>query len=99
MACGVSVERGLFAEGDVSEVVVGAVGAERVHERAGLDVAVRAREWFASESTPQIWVLITQHLRGFRHLHGRGLDDRAGRFSRQCRRVSTEAVSLAFAEV
>jgi len=55
--------------------------------------------WFASESTPQIWVLITQHLRGFRHLYGRGLDDRAGRFSRQCRRVSTEAVSLAFAEV
>ena len=56
--------------------------------------------WFASESTPQIRVLIRQHLRGFRHLRGRGLDDRAGTFSRQCRRwLSTEAVSLVFAEV
>ena len=35
---------GRFAEGDVGEVVIGAVGAERVHERAGLDVAVGARE-------------------------------------------------------
>src|SRR5215207_11618380 len=38
----ISVERGLFAESDAAEVVVRAVGAERVHERAGLDVAVRA---------------------------------------------------------
>src|SRR5215207_1539603 len=40
----ISVQEGLFAEGDVGEVVVGAVGAERVHERTGLDVAVAARE-------------------------------------------------------
>src|SRR5215207_10250292 len=39
-----SVQRGRFAEGDLCEVVVGAVGAERVHEGAGLDVAVGARE-------------------------------------------------------
>jgi len=49
-ACGagaadvISVERGWFAEGDVGEVVIGAVGAERVHERPGFDVAVGARE-------------------------------------------------------
>ena len=43
------MQRGVFAEGDVGEVVVGAVGAERVHERAGLDVAVRARERAAVE--------------------------------------------------
>ena len=43
-ASAISVKRRLFAEGDVAEVVVGAVGAERVHEGAGLDVAVRARE-------------------------------------------------------
>src|ERR671922_501949 len=40
----ISVERRLFAQGDAAEVVVGAVGAERVHEGAGLHVAVRARE-------------------------------------------------------
>src|SRR5215218_7357990 len=40
----ISVERGLFAEGDLGEVVVGAVGAERVHEAAGFDVAVGAGE-------------------------------------------------------
>ena len=34
----------MFAERDVSEVVVGAVRAERVHERAGFDVAVGAGE-------------------------------------------------------
>ena len=39
-----SVELGRLAEGDVGEIVVGAVGAEWVHERAGLDVAVGARE-------------------------------------------------------
>ena len=43
-ASAISVERGFFAEGDVGEVVVGAVGAEWVHEGAGLDVAVGARE-------------------------------------------------------
>src|SRR5947209_7826565 len=40
-ASAISVERGRFAEGDAAEVVVCAVGAERVHERAGLDVAIR----------------------------------------------------------
>src|SRR2546423_510295 len=40
----ISVERRLFAESDAAEVVVGAVGAERVHEGTGLDVTVRARE-------------------------------------------------------
>jgi hypothetical protein len=40
----ISVQRRLFAESDVAEVVVRAVGAERVHEGAGLDVAVRPRE-------------------------------------------------------
>src|SRR5919198_850102 len=39
-----SVERRRLAEGDGGEVVVGAVGAQRVHEDAGLDVAIRARE-------------------------------------------------------
>jgi hypothetical protein len=43
-ASAISVERRVFAESDVGEVVVGAVGAERVHEGAGLDVAVGARE-------------------------------------------------------
>ena len=38
----ISVEVRLFAEGDVAEVVVGAVGAKWVHEGAGLDVAVGA---------------------------------------------------------
>jgi hypothetical protein len=37
--------------------------------------------WFASESTPQIRVLITQHLRGFRHYTEGVFDDRAGTFS------------------
>jgi integrase len=56
--------------------------------------------WFASESTPQIGVLITQHLRGFRHYTEGVFDDRAGTFSRQrWRRPSTQAVSVAFAEV
>ena len=40
----ISVERCLLAESDAREEVVRAVRAERVHERAGLDVAVRARE-------------------------------------------------------
>src|SRR2546423_5179570 len=44
IASAISVERRLFAEGDVAEMVVGAVGAQRVHEGAGLDVAVRACE-------------------------------------------------------
>src|SRR3954452_18542078 len=39
-----SVERRLLAERDAREVVVRAVRAERVHERAGLDVAVCTRE-------------------------------------------------------
>src|ERR1035438_6929321 len=57
-------------------------------------------DWFASESTPQIRVLITQHLRGFRHYTEGVFDDRAGTFSRQrWRRPSTQAVSVAFAEV
>ncbi len=38
----ISVQWGLFAKRDVGEVVVGAVGAERVHEGAGFDVAVGA---------------------------------------------------------
>ena len=44
-----SVQDGLAAERDVAEQVVGAVGAERVHEAAGADVAVRARERVAVE--------------------------------------------------
>src|ERR671910_402366 len=40
----ISVERRFFAESDAAEVVVGAVCAERVHEGARLDVAVRARQ-------------------------------------------------------
>src|SRR4051794_25398906 len=43
-ARGMSVERRLLAERDAREVVVRPVRAERVHERAGLDVAVGARE-------------------------------------------------------
>ena len=39
-----SVEVGVLAEGDGGEVVVGTVGAERVHERAGLDVPVGPSE-------------------------------------------------------
>src|SRR3954470_9225476 len=39
-----SVERRLLAERDAREVVVRPVRAERVHERAGLDVAVCTRE-------------------------------------------------------
>src|SRR3954469_7980005 len=39
-----SVEHRLLAEHDAREVVVRPVGAERVHERACLDVAVGARE-------------------------------------------------------
>jgi hypothetical protein len=59
----------------------------------------RVLVWFASESMTQIRVLISPHVRGFR-LHQEGvLDDRAGTFSRQRRRPSREAVSLAFAEV
>ena len=42
-------ERVRSAEGDVAEEVVRAVGAERVHERAGPDVAVRARQRRAVE--------------------------------------------------
>src|SRR4051812_32050972 len=38
-----SVEHGLLAERDAGEVVVRPVGTERMHERAGLDVAVGAR--------------------------------------------------------
>jgi Methylamine utilisation protein MauE len=41
---GISMERGLFAKSDVAEVVIRAVGAEWVHEGAGLDVAVGAGE-------------------------------------------------------
>src|SRR4051812_24019826 len=40
----ISVERRRFGESGAAEVVVGTVGAERVHERAGPDVAVGARE-------------------------------------------------------
>jgi hypothetical protein len=58
-----------------------------------------AQVWFASESMTQIRVLISPHLRGFRHDQQEGLDDRAGTFSRQRRGPSSEAVSLAFAEV
>lgn len=55
---------------------------------------------FASESMTQIRVLITQHLRGFRHDTEGVFDDRAGTFRRQrCRRPSTQAVSVAVAEV
>src|SRR5689334_10653262 len=39
-----SMELGVFAEGDMGEVVVRAVGAEWVHERSGPDIAVGARE-------------------------------------------------------
>ena len=45
----ISVERRSFAERDVGEVVVGAIGAEGVHERAGFDVAVRAGKGTAGE--------------------------------------------------
>jgi hypothetical protein len=43
------VQRVLAAERDVAEQVVGAVGAERLHEAAGPDVAVRARQRVAVE--------------------------------------------------
>src|SRR3954467_2129494 len=43
-AGGMSVEPRLLAERDAREVVVRPVRAERVHERAGLDVAVGARD-------------------------------------------------------
>ena len=48
-AAACSVQGGLAAERDVAEQLVGAVGAERVHEAAGADVAVRARERVAVE--------------------------------------------------
>lgn len=60
---------------------------------------IHSQIWFASESMTQIRVLISPHLRGFRHDQQEGLDDRAGTFSRQRRGPSSEAVSLAFAEV
>src|SRR2546423_329703 len=41
-ASAISVQRGFFAEGDMGEVVIGPVGAERVHECARPDVAVGA---------------------------------------------------------
>ena len=66
----------------------------------GLDVAAARRPWFGSESTTQIRVLITQRLRGFWHDTEGVFDDRAGTFSRQrWGWPSTQAVSLAFAEV
>ena len=37
----ISVHRGRAAQGDLAEELVGAVRAERVHEGAGADVAVR----------------------------------------------------------
>jgi hypothetical protein len=40
----ISMEGRRFAESDAGEVVVGAIRAERVHEGAGLDVAVCARQ-------------------------------------------------------
>jgi len=39
-----SVEVGVLAEGHCGEIVVSAVGAKRVHERAGFDVAIGAGE-------------------------------------------------------
>ena len=45
----ISVEGRCFAQCDVGEVVVGAVGAEGVHEGAGLDVAVGAGQGAAVE--------------------------------------------------
>jgi transposase len=61
---------------------------------------LRRRVWFASESMTQIRVLITRHLRGFRHDTEGVFDDRAGTFGRQrWGRPSAQAVSLAFAEV
>src|SRR5450755_1163910 len=53
------------------------------------------RFWFASESMTQIGVLITHHLRGFRHDEEGVFDDRAGTFAGQQRGWSTQAVSLA----
>jgi hypothetical protein len=54
------------------------VRADKAH-----GVLVAMGYWFASESTPQIGVLITQHLRGFRHHQEGVFDDRAGTFSEQ----------------
>ena len=74
-ASAISVERRLFAESDVAEVVVGAVGAERVHEGAGLDVAVRARERAAVD-------VAGAAREGERAVHdagGRLVDERLGR--------------------
>jgi hypothetical protein len=53
------------------------------------------RCWFASESKPQIGVLITPHLRGFRHDQEGVFDDRAGTFAGWQRGSSSQAVSLA----
>jgi hypothetical protein len=55
--------------------------------------------WFASESMTQIRVLISPHLRGLRLYQEGVFDDRARTFSRQQRGPSTQAVSVAFAEV
>src|SRR4051812_42217108 len=46
-----SVKRRFLAQRDVAEVVVGAVGPEWVHERAGLDVAVGTGERAAVDVT------------------------------------------------
>src|SRR5215210_2001610 len=76
-ASAISVELRGFAEGDVGEVVVGAVGAQWVHEGAGLDVAVGAREWAAVQVAGAAG-------EGERAVHGAGgglVDERLGGLS------------------
>ena len=46
---GASAQRGIEAESDLPDELVGAVGGERVHERAGADVAVGPRDRVAVE--------------------------------------------------
>jgi hypothetical protein len=70
------------------ELLTIAPAAERPLLSAAV-LAAHARAWFASESMTQIGVLITHHLRGFRHDQEGVFDDRAGTFAGQQRGSST----------
>jgi hypothetical protein len=72
-----------MCEGVLRDAALGKLAAGLPLEGAALASRALALRWFASESMTQIGVLISPHLRGYRHDQQEGLDDRAGRFSRQ----------------
>ena len=90
-----AVDRVLAALREAGRSEVTIRGHQVVLDRFALFLA----GWFASESMTQIRVLISPHLQGFRLDQEGVFDDRAGTFSRQRGRPSSEAVSLALAEV